>query len=607
MGKETKGAYWRKLDNAAKLYSAASNKKDTRVFRFYCELKEEIIEEKLQRALDKTVEKYPVFLSVMRSGLFWHYLEKSSLRPVVREEYREPCSSLYIRDKKELLFEVTYYKRRINFEVFHALTDGTGASEFIRELVKNYLVAAHEQEGLSDIPLADQDVTVSDQEDDGFAKYYSKDVKRKKEKTQAAYQIKKGHHELGNMQITEAEVPVKEIAAKAKEQGVSITVYLTAALMCAIHKKMAKRQEERPVVVMVPVNLRKFFPSDSMLNFFNWIEPGYKFGQGDDSFENVLKRVREFFEKELTRGKMAERMNEYFALEVNPVLRFVPLELKNFCISAGTRTSAKDVTAILSNLGVIHMPAEYEVYIERFGVFTNTPKAELSMCSFRDKLYLGITSRYDCAAIKKNFFKILEEDGIQVKMLETEYPEEIVPDSTAWKLYKIFSFLCIVAIVTALGTDYIIDQHFRISFFVSGGVLSMWLATSIGFRKRYNPLKNAMWQLWVITIGCALWDVLTGWRGWSVNYIFPGVSLTVMIFMFLLSRIYYRVPEDYVIYFVVAAGYGLILPLVFIVSGLVTVVFPSVISICTSVILLAALALFKGREFKEEMQKKFHI
>ena len=37
-----KKARWRKLDNAAKLYSAASNKKDTRVFRFYCELKEEV-------------------------------------------------------------------------------------------------------------------------------------------------------------------------------------------------------------------------------------------------------------------------------------------------------------------------------------------------------------------------------------------------------------------------------------------------------------------------------------------------------------------------------------------------------------------------------------
>lgn len=37
---EQKRAYWRSLDNAAKLFSAASSPKDTRVFRFYCELKE---------------------------------------------------------------------------------------------------------------------------------------------------------------------------------------------------------------------------------------------------------------------------------------------------------------------------------------------------------------------------------------------------------------------------------------------------------------------------------------------------------------------------------------------------------------------------------------
>ena len=46
-----KKARWRKLDNAAKLYSAASNKKDTRVFRFYCELKEEVNPDVLQEAL----------------------------------------------------------------------------------------------------------------------------------------------------------------------------------------------------------------------------------------------------------------------------------------------------------------------------------------------------------------------------------------------------------------------------------------------------------------------------------------------------------------------------------------------------------------------------
>ena len=77
-------AYWRNLDNAAIMFSAASSTKDTRVFRFYCVLKEKIDGSILKMALDQTIQKYPVFLSVMRKGLFWHYLEKSDLRPVVR-------------------------------------------------------------------------------------------------------------------------------------------------------------------------------------------------------------------------------------------------------------------------------------------------------------------------------------------------------------------------------------------------------------------------------------------------------------------------------------------------------------------------------------------
>ena len=107
---------------------------------------------------------------MLRKGLFWHYLEKSNLRPVVREEYKEPCSRIYIRDKKSLLFEVTYYKKRINFEVFHVLTDGTGATEFLKELVKDYLYLAHSGEGLEDISLHPEDMTVQDQENDSFVK-----------------------------------------------------------------------------------------------------------------------------------------------------------------------------------------------------------------------------------------------------------------------------------------------------------------------------------------------------------------------------------------------------------------------------------------------------
>lgn len=269
--------HWRRLDNAAKLFPAASSKRDTRVFRFYCELKEDIQQEILQKAVDRTLEKYPIFLSVLRKGLFWHYLEQSNKRPVVREEYKEPCSSLYIRDKRDLLFEVTYYKKRINFEVFHVLTDGTGASEFVRELVKNYLYLAHHEDGLEDVVLSEYSESLSDQEADGFERYYSRQADRKKEKKPAAHQLRGNRRELGSLQTTEAEIPVEELKRQAKTYGVSMTVFLTAVYLCAIHRTMTRRQESKPVVLMVPVNLRNFFPTNTMLNFFNWIEPGYHF------------------------------------------------------------------------------------------------------------------------------------------------------------------------------------------------------------------------------------------------------------------------------------------------------------------------------------------
>ena len=48
-GRERK---WRSLENTAKIFPATSGKKDERVFRISCQLKEEVDPAKLQKALD---------------------------------------------------------------------------------------------------------------------------------------------------------------------------------------------------------------------------------------------------------------------------------------------------------------------------------------------------------------------------------------------------------------------------------------------------------------------------------------------------------------------------------------------------------------------------
>lgn len=603
---EQKRAYWRSLDNAAKLFSAASSPKDTRVFRFYCELKEEVKEEILQEALNQTIQKYPVFLSVMRKGLFWHYLEKSELRPVVREEYKEPCSSLYVRDKKTLLFEVTYYKKRINFEVFHALTDGTGATEFLRELVKNYLYLIHEED-LEPVELSNQYLTVKDQEDDSFSRYYDLDFPRKKKKKIRAVQIKKGGKGYEELQINEASMSVKELLGIAREKKVSMSVLLTAAFICAIHEEMSRMQEKKPVILMVPVNLRKIFPSDSMLNFFGYIEPGYQFGGGKDSFEDVLEAVKLYFQENLSKEHMAGRMNELIAIEKHKILKWAPLELKNRCIRAGAKMAEQEVTAVLSNMSVVKMPEDYAQYIEKFGVYTSTNRTELCICSFQDTLSLGFTSRYDSTNIQRNFYRILKELGASVKVAEPDFPEDARPNYEGKKVLQIFTFCCIAAIVISMMTDIIISPGVHWSVFVAAGCVTMWLTMAVGYVKRFNLLKNAAWQLLIMSGICVLWDLGTGWRGWSVNIGIPDICLLIQVVMLIISRIRSLSPREYMIYYVMAAVYSMILPLILLVTGVIHYRTPSVICIGCSFLLLIGLILFKRKEFKEEMHKKFHV
>ena len=193
--KKEHSSRWRKLDNAAQAFPAATGKKDTRVFRFYCQLKEDIQADLLQKALEQTMEHYPVFSMVLRKGLFWFYLEQRDLPAKVEEEKRPPCSEIYVPDHKTLLFQVSYYKTRINFEVFHALTDGTGAMLFLKELVSNYLILCHPEEIFSKV--SEDMLTETDFEEDSFSQYYSSDAPRKRESKKPAFQLKRREAQAG--------------------------------------------------------------------------------------------------------------------------------------------------------------------------------------------------------------------------------------------------------------------------------------------------------------------------------------------------------------------------------------------------------------------------
>ena len=92
---------WNRLDNAAKIFPPATDKYDSKVFRFACEWFEDIDREILQIALDKTINVFPNFCVVMKRGMFWYYLEESLIKPIVKEEYNRPCGPIYDKNVKK--------------------------------------------------------------------------------------------------------------------------------------------------------------------------------------------------------------------------------------------------------------------------------------------------------------------------------------------------------------------------------------------------------------------------------------------------------------------------------------------------------------------------
>ena len=604
----TEYSNWRKLDNAALAFPLVTGENDTRVFRFYCQLKEEVDSDILQQALDRTMEKYPLFQAVLRKGLFWFYLEHSHIRALVKPETEPPCSRLYIPDKKSLLFQVSYYKERINFEVFHALTDGTGAMHFLQELVQNYLILAHPKENFPEIGR-DKKTGRGNIEEDSFSQYYSSDIPKNREKKKAAVKLKGEKLVHSDMHISEVVLSVKEVHQKARSYGVSITVLLTAVMLCSIREEIPKNQQKRPVTLMIPVNLRNYFPSQSMTNFFGWIEVGYTFSD-TTTFEEVLADVKRQFEQELEKDKIAMHMNEYVRIEKNIFVRAVPLEIKKYFLMIGANLGSRSITAVYSNIGIIRLPEEYREYIRHFGIFASTNSLQMCSCSYGDEMVLGFTSKIPDDSIQRNFRRMLSEEEIPHRELKNDFPgcgeQQRLERKENQRIVQTFSFLCLAVAVICGMINIMTAGTLNWSWFAGAGCVCAWLVVMVAYSKRRNILKNEIWQLLLISVIAILWDRFTGWRGWSVDFILPFGVLSVQFSVPVIARVNRLKREEYLFYLVQACIAGLI-PMILAWTGVVKFVYPSVICAGISILTLAALFIFCKKDTLREFHKKLRM
>lgn len=421
---------WRRLDNSAKIFPMSTGQKYSTVFRLSVVLKEEIKPEILQQALVETLEKYESFKVKMKPGLFWYYLEQNNKKPIIEEEKDYPCKYINPRKNRGYLFKVTYFKTKINIDIFHALTDGNNGNTFFREMIYTYLEMCHEHE------LKQENRQIRKIEyntEDSYMKNYDKKAKSNEAK-QRAYELKGKKIRLGAISAIHEIIDLEQLKQESNKYCATITQYLTAVLMYVIYNEnYIENKGKKPIKICIPVNLKKYFPSKTMSNFFSYITViGDMKNNKLESFEEILEFVKNEFKNRLTEEEILKTMSANVRLGNNFFIKSIPLVLKNIIVRLSYLEIRKHSTITYSNIGRIGIIGDYKNYIDYFLMLIApdpVEKIKCSSCTFENKMVFTFTSIFNDNKIEKGFYEFFKNRKINVEIESNGVLDDISPET----------------------------------------------------------------------------------------------------------------------------------------------------------------------------------
>lgn len=402
---------WYNLDGAGIIYAALTNKKTPYVFRYSAILKNKVDKVCLQKALNESLTIYPNYNVTLKKGFFWYYLQENDKKIKVIDDYLPVCHNL-VMDETSKLFRISINKNKINFEVSHILTDGRGGIEFFKLLLLTYINLKHK--------LKINVITNSsnlEKTENAFHKYYKKgDTKKEKKLKIYKYKAKKMRRQTLYM---ECNIKLKKLLDLAHLKNVTITEYLTGALIYSFKDELNLKDLNKYISIKIPIDFRSHFKSNSSKNFFGLTHITYKFKNKDESFDKVLGSIKKQF-KEMKINKILNKASSFIAYEQNLFINLIPLNIKTLALRFIYKLFSDKSTTSLSNVGEIKIDEKAGKYIDRITALSSTNGFLFTICSFKDNLSIGISTKYKYNDVIKNFCTFLKDQGLDLEISVSE-------------------------------------------------------------------------------------------------------------------------------------------------------------------------------------------
>ena len=403
---------WFPLDDSAKIYPMSLEHGNMPLFRLSAYMAKDVEPALLQMALTFTIKRYPSFATTLKKGVFWHYLDTTKRRFTIHEENDVPCQPLKISRSGSQSFRVIYFKNRISVEFFHVLTDGIGGMEFLKSLLSEYVRLLGNK--------IENDGSIWDINETPSAKEIKNEFARVPHSESSSGLINKRVLQMNGKltkikpnQIIHFKMDSPSLKAAAKKYNTTITIYLLSLFFLAI--KAATDSLSGEVSIQLPVNMRKFYPSNTVRNFAMYC--GIKFDIEDIvDIESLIPLIKEQVEKKANKEMMSEMITS--ANKIVTSINWIPLFIK-LPIAKKLYGFLGDqaFTSTLSNVGVIDMPIEYQKHILSMDFVLGTAPNNRSiggLISYNGITTLSISKMTKDPTFEERLYELLTNEGIDL-------------------------------------------------------------------------------------------------------------------------------------------------------------------------------------------------
>ena len=407
---------WTRLENSAIIYPSCQTRKYATVYRMSVTLDRNVNAETLDDALNIVMRRFPSFRYSIRKGLFWWFLSKLENNPVLREP--SDLKPFDIKANGGYMFKMSCSGSRIDLDVFHALTDGTGAMTFLLSVAAEYVkLSCSESIDYGKWVFNPCEEPVEEELEDGFDQFSG--TKGALDEEENAWHITGKEERADVLNSLGVSLQLDQAMAKAREMDCTLTEFITAMMLVSLQEVRAKQKsgKKSPFIRMeVPVNLRPIFNSATLRNFSSYVYITLDVSNGEFTLEDAVKEVK--FQKRLYTqpGRLTRRIAANVALEDNLAIRCLPLFVKKPAINIINYLKGdRYATYTFSNLGNIELPEGLAAHVQDIHFILGRTRKRSGSCacvSYGGKLNLDFSRKIVEDDFERVFVRKLRELGI---------------------------------------------------------------------------------------------------------------------------------------------------------------------------------------------------